>query len=87
MHFYITGDTHRSFDRIEDFCYEYETILHFSVFTGIMKHDHGRRKITKKKYGMKELCMWKNSIPIFYLLRMEKFVISMEKSDADRWSI
>ena len=25
MHFYITGDTHRSFDRIEDFCYEYET--------------------------------------------------------------
>ena len=25
VHFYITGDTHRSFDRIEDFCYEYET--------------------------------------------------------------
>ena len=25
MHFYITGDTHRSFDRIEDFCYEYGT--------------------------------------------------------------
>ena len=25
MHFYITGDTHRSFDRIEDFCYGYET--------------------------------------------------------------
>lgn len=32
----------------------------------IMKHDHRRRQITKKKYGMKELCMWKNSIPIFY---------------------
>lgn len=111
MHFYITGDTHRSFDRIEDFCYEYETTtedvmiilgdaginywldlsdkelkgqlsgmnITFSVFTGIMKHDHGRRKITKKKYGMKELCMWKNSIPIFYLLRMEKFIISMGK--------
>jgi hypothetical protein len=25
VHFYITGDTHRSFDRIEDFCYGYET--------------------------------------------------------------
>lgn len=25
MYFYITGDIHRSFDRIEDFCYEYET--------------------------------------------------------------
>ena len=25
MHFYITGDTHRSFDRIEDFCYGYGT--------------------------------------------------------------
>ena len=33
----------------------------------------------KKRYGMKELCMWKNSIPIFYLLRMEKFIISMGK--------
>ena len=27
MHFYITGDTHRSFDRIEDFCYGYETTI------------------------------------------------------------
>ena len=25
MHFYITGDTHRDFSRIEDFCEENET--------------------------------------------------------------
>ena len=111
MHFYITGDTHRSFDRIEDFCYGYETTtedvmiilgdaginywldlsdkelkgrlsgmdIYFSVFMETTKHDHGRWQNMKKRYGMKELCMWKNSIPIFYLLRMEKFIISMGK--------
>lgn len=25
MHFYITGDTHKKFDRVEEFCLEYHT--------------------------------------------------------------
>lgn len=111
MHFYITGDTHRSFDRIEDFCYGYETTtedvmiilgdaginywldlsdkelkgrlsgmdITFSVFMGTTKHDHGRRQITKKRYGMKELCMWKNSIRIFCSQKMEKYIIFTER--------
>ena len=111
MHFYITGDTHRSFDRIEDFCYEYETTTEDVMIilgdAGInywldlsdkeLKGQLSGMNITffcvhgnhearpweaedyEEKYGMKELCMWKNSIPIFYLLRMEKFIISMEK--------
>ena len=72
MHFYITGDTHRSFDRIEDFCYGYETTTEdVMIILGDAGINYwldlsdkelkgrlsGRRQITKKKYGMKELYM------------------------------
>ena len=36
-------------------------------------------KVTKKRYGMKELCMWKNSIRIFCSQKMEKYIIFMER--------
>lgn len=45
MHFYITGDTHRSFDRIEDFCYGYETTTEDVIITEVLHLNKGERKI------------------------------------------
>lgn len=50
MHFYITGDIHRSFDRIEDFCYEYETITEWYAGHYHVECEEGGVRIMFEEY-------------------------------------
>ena len=110
MHFYITGDTHRDFDRIEEFCEENGTTVDdvmiilgdagINYYCGGTDRDvkarlsrlnitlfcvHGNHEerpwlaTTMNWFGTKVSYMWKNSIPIFCLQKMARFIISTEK--------
>ena len=94
MHFCITGDTHRNFNRIEDFCYGYETTTEDVMIilgdAGINYWlDMSDKELKGQLSGMDitffcvhgnhEARPWKNSIRIFCSQKMEKYIIFMER--------
>ena len=119
MHFYITGDTHRDFDRIEEFCVENGTTVDdvmiilgdagINYYCGGSDRDvkaylsrlnitlfcvHGNHEERPWLAADYDELVWnegivyvEDSIPIFCLQEMARFIISTEKSNADWRSI
>ena len=92
MHFYITGDTHKKFDRVETFCQDHHTtpddVMIILGDSGInywlspkdekLKERVNLLRITNWCHGMAVLYTKKKNIRIFYLQKTGRFMILTE---------